>query len=207
MPDALKSTSPSATAHLPASLQCFPMFHCNTGKQIALPACVQQRPQPVRGGFPAGAARHSSAFSRHDLPELVHYSCAPNTEGAGNAGCDRRTRGLVCKKKAHELVTTGMPKRSGIPRAMVLTAASCSPWRAGLDSHHHRRDHCSRRLDSSVGESGPHDLAVRARAARRATRSRPPLPAATSVTTRTSLRSRRDGRMRTIISDIRKYKF
>jgi len=141
------------------------------------------------------------------LPELVHYSCAPNTEGAGNAGCDRRTRGLVCKKKAHELVTTGMPKRSGIPRAMVLTAASCSPWRAGLDSHHHRRDHCSRRLDSSVGESGPHDLAVRARAARRATRSRPPLPAATSVTTRTSLRSRRDGRMRTIISDIRKYKF
>ncbi|HKH00272.1 MAG TPA: hypothetical protein VKB08_06070, partial [Bradyrhizobium sp.] len=35
----------------------------------------------------------------------------------------RCTRSLACKnKKAHEVVTTGSPEQSGIPRAMVLTA-------------------------------------------------------------------------------------
>ena len=33
-----------------------------------------------------------------------------------------RTRSLVCKQKTHELVTTGPPKQSGTPCAMVLTA-------------------------------------------------------------------------------------
>jgi len=35
-----------------------------------------------------------------------------------------RTRGLVCKQKTHELVTTGSPKQSGIPCAMVLRLTS-----------------------------------------------------------------------------------
>jgi hypothetical protein len=65
----------------------------------------------------------------------------------------------------------------------------------------------SRKLDTSVGVPGPRDLAVRSRVARRATRSRPPHPAATSVTTRTPLRSRRDGSSKCIISDFRKEKF
>jgi hypothetical protein len=33
-------------------------------------------------------------------------------------------------------VTTGKAETTGIPCAMVLTAASCSPWSAGLDSLH-----------------------------------------------------------------------
>jgi hypothetical protein len=48
----------------------------------------------------------------------------------------------------------------GIPCAMVLTAASRSPWCTGLVSHH-RLPIIIDRLDSSIGESGPHDLAVR----------------------------------------------
>jgi len=78
-----------------------------------------------------------------------------------------------------------------------------APWCAGLVSHHppgsqrvgRKADVAmTPRVDPSVGRSGPHDLAVRAEVARLATRSHPPLPAATSVTTRTPLRSRRDGR-------------
>jgi hypothetical protein len=37
------------------------------------------------------------------------------------------TRGLVCSKKAHELVTTGTPERSGIPCAMVYGLYVISP--------------------------------------------------------------------------------
>ena len=43
-------------------------------------------------------------------------------------------------KKARKQVTTGQPKQSGTPCAMVLAAASYSPWCTGLDSHHHRRN-------------------------------------------------------------------
>ena len=40
-----------------------------------------------------------------------------NKEGAGNAGCAMHPQPRVRMKKAHEQVTTGSPKRSGIPRA------------------------------------------------------------------------------------------
>jgi len=46
-----------------------------------------------------------------------------------------RTRSLACKmKKAYELVTTGTPKQSDIPCAMVLRFIPRSPRSAGLDS-------------------------------------------------------------------------
>jgi len=50
-----------------------------------------------------------------------------------------------------------------------LTTASRSPWCAGLFGHHHPRDAGKRhrKLDTSVGVSGPHDLAVRIEAVRR----------------------------------------
>ncbi len=51
---------------------------------------------------------------------------------------------------------------------------------------------CFRRLDASVGASGPHDFAVRRSAARLASPKHPPHPAPTFVTTRTSLLSGRD---------------
>ena len=53
-------------------------------------------------------------------------------EGAGSTGC-RRTRSLVCNKKAHELVTTGTPKQSGAV-GNGLRLIPRSPRSAGLDS-------------------------------------------------------------------------
>ena len=68
-------------------------------------------------------------------------------------------------KKAYELVTTGQPQTSGIPRAMVLTVSFVVSLvnRAFLPpSPATMRKHC-RRLDTSVGVSGRHDFAVRDR--------------------------------------------
>jgi len=86
-----------------------------------------------------------------------------------------RTHGPPATKK-QAAVTTGQPKHSGIPRAMVLAAASYSPRGAGLVSPRHLPV-ITGKLDPSVGGSGPYDLAVRARAARLATQVRPPHPA------------------------------
>jgi hypothetical protein len=43
------------------------------------------------------------------------------------------------KVESTRVVTTGTPKQSGTPCAMVLRLIPCSPWSAGLDSLHHRR--------------------------------------------------------------------
>jgi len=48
-----------------------------------------------------------------------------------------RTRSLVCKQKTHELVTTGPPKQSGIPCAMVLTVSFVLSSATGLFCHRH----------------------------------------------------------------------
>src|SRR5262245_46152369 len=82
-----------------------------------------------------------------------------NKEGAGNAGCLVHPRPRV-RRKVRELVTTGTPKQSGIPCAMVLRLISCSPRCAGLDSHRRPATRLAE-LDPSVGGSGPHDFAVR----------------------------------------------
>src|SRR6267154_5554229 len=47
----------------------------------------------------------------------------------------------------------------GIPRAMVLTVSFALSPVTGLVCHRHRRSYL-RRLDASVGASGPHDFAV-----------------------------------------------
>jgi len=49
-----------------------------------------------------------------------------------------RTHGPPATKK-QAAVTTGKAGTTGIPCAMVLTAASRSPWNAGLDSLHRLR--------------------------------------------------------------------
>jgi len=43
------------------------------------------------------------------------------------------------QQKKQAAVTTGKAGTTGIPCAMVLTAASCSPWSAGLNSLHRPR--------------------------------------------------------------------
>jgi hypothetical protein len=96
-------------------------------------------------------------------------------EGAGNAGCAARTRSLACEIKKHtSVVTTGTPTSTGIPRAMVLTVSFALSPVTGLSCHRRSRGVSGplgptspvRKLDASVGASGPHDFAVRACAAR-----------------------------------------
>ena len=66
---------------------------------------------------------------------------------------------------------------------MVLTAASCSPRRPGfVVSVTSAMREAFRRLDISVGISGPHDFAVRFPVTRQCREQRPPHPAPTFVT-------------------------
>src|SRR4051794_5617830 len=83
----------------------------------------------------------------------------------------RCTRSLACKnEKAHEVVTTGSPDQSGIPRAMVLTVYSViSPviglivtvvsriWLVRARSGRL----ASAKRDAGIEASGPHDFTVR----------------------------------------------
>jgi hypothetical protein len=79
------------------------------------------------------------------------------------------------KNKTYELVTTVTPERPGIPRAMVYGCFVLFPV-TGLVCHRRpRRLSCE--LDSSVGESERHDLAVRFRRSRLEHPPRPPHPA------------------------------
>src|SRR5581483_218511 len=73
-------------------------------------------------------------------------------EGAGNTGCWPHPRALRAKRVhfAHAS-TTGQPKQSGIPCAMVLTAAPRSPRCTGLVSHLRLAKRLAR-LDPSVGD-------------------------------------------------------
>jgi len=58
---------------------------------------------------------------------------------------------------------------------MVLTVSFVISLVTGLSCHHHQHDaKHHRRLDASVGASGPHDFAVRFRAVRLAAPKRPP---------------------------------
>ena len=88
---------------------------------------------------------------------------------------------------AHEVVTTVTPESPGIPYAMVLTGSFVLSPVIGLVCHRRQRIRrvkspvgptCLRKLDASVGASGPHDFAVRVSAIRQRRRPRPPHPAA-----------------------------
>ena len=83
-------------------------------------------------------------------------------------------------KKARKQVTTGTPKRSGIPCAMVLRLIARSPRGTGLDSPRDLR--IARKLDPSVGRPGPHAFAVRAGALRQVAPTRPSHPGPRVVT-------------------------
>jgi hypothetical protein len=70
-----------------------------------------------------------------------------------------RTHGPPATKK-QAAVTTGSAGATGIPRAMALRLIRALPWCTGLVSHH-PPGLVTPGVDSSVGESGPHDSAVR----------------------------------------------
>ena len=91
---------------------------------------------PHEAGHDIGGARSSIPAAR----SARVISITPDEEGAGNAGC-RPHPWPACNKKSRRQLPQARPEQSGIPCAMVLTAASCSPWSAGLDSLHRLTDH------------------------------------------------------------------
>src|SRR5690242_14315026 len=80
-------------------------------------------------------------------------------------------------------VTTGSAGSSGIPCATVLRLIRALLGDRAFLPPSPRVSYA--KLDLSVGRPGPHDFAVRADDARRASPPRPSHPASTSVTTRT----------------------
>jgi hypothetical protein len=64
------------------------------------------------------------------------------------------------KVESTRVLTTGSPESPGLPCAMALTVSFALSLVTGLFCHHRRRKFF-RRLDASVGASGPHDFAVR----------------------------------------------
>jgi hypothetical protein len=97
-------------------------------------------------------------------PGLLRNPHSLDEEGAGNAGCSAAPAASYAKQKSiRAYVTTGTPRHSGIPRAMVLTVSfEFSPETGLFCLRHPREASASQELDISVGISGPHDFAVRA---------------------------------------------
>src|ERR1700753_1761827 len=94
-------------------------------------------------------------------PSFAGSTRLPEKEDAGNAGCTTHPQPCVQVKKARKQVTTGTPEHAGIPRAMVCRLIRALPGVPGLLATV-ARGIITRKLDPSVGGSGPHDFAVRA---------------------------------------------
>ena len=89
----------------------------------------------------------------------------------------RCTHSLACKMKTSIRVSHHrFAEIPGLPCAMVLTVSFVLSPVTGLFCHRRLRIFI-RKLDASVGASGPHDFAVRISAARLASPKRPPHPA------------------------------
>src|SRR5581483_2529851 len=91
----------------------------------------------------------------------MHHSYPPQIRGRGEHRMLAAPAGLACKENCalRTQATTGQPGQPAFP-AQWVTAYTWSPRCTGL-SGHRRLAKRPARLDSSVGESGPHDFAVR----------------------------------------------
>jgi hypothetical protein len=119
---------------------------------------------------------HNSAFPQRDSAQGLHYHVPPEFRGRRECRVQAAPMARLQRKK-QAAVTTGSAGTTGIPCAMVLRLIRDLPGvRASLATVVSRE--APAKLDPSVGGSGPHDFAVRVRAARLAAPIRPPLPAA-----------------------------
>jgi len=107
------------------------------------------------------------------VPELCERPALSTKRAQGMPG-EGLTHGPRAVKK-HGEGTTGSAKSSGIPCAMGYGLYALSPVRRACWPPSPARS-SSRALDTSVGVPGPHDFAVRADDARRASPSRPSHP-------------------------------
>src|ERR1700722_13960169 len=93
------------------------------------------------------------------------------SEGVGNTGCPLHPWPRVQKVESTRVSTADTPEHPAFPHAMVLTVSFALSLVTGLVCHHRRRNDAPlrarlgkgafRRLDASVGASGPRDFAVR----------------------------------------------
>jgi hypothetical protein len=115
---------------------------------------------------------YAFAFPRRHAPEVLQRTFRPGkSEGVGNAGCPLHPWPRVQKVESTRVLTADTPVHPAFPHAMVLTVSFALSPVTGLDCHRRRRNKAPlkarlgkgafRRLDASVGASGPHDFAVR----------------------------------------------
>jgi hypothetical protein len=100
----------------------------------------------------------------------------PNERAQGMPGVWPHPQPCVQNKKAHKLVTTGKPKQSGTPCAMVYRLIPSSPRRSAFLSPSSAMS-SHRKLDIGVEISGPRGFTVREWRIRLLRYSRPSLPA------------------------------
>jgi hypothetical protein len=111
------------------------------------------------------ASRYGFAFSRRDSPESYRDRCPRELRGRRESRVLGAPAAPCAKVESTRVVATGSPVTSGFPRAMVLTVSSALSRVTGLFCHPRLRI-IIRKLDASVGASGPHGFAVRVSAAR-----------------------------------------
>jgi hypothetical protein len=159
--------------------------------------------RPGRHRFSFGLSLRSSLTLQHIAPRsrgamrprfANHALTRQRAQGKPGARC---TRSLACKVESTRVRHHRFTGTPGLPCAMVLTVSFGLSPVTGLCCHRHLRSWL-RKLDASVGTSGPHDFTVRKYAVRprkklRCDALRPPHPAPNVRDDReTPLRSGRD---------------
>ena len=157
-----------------ASENPYPLWRC---LMMSLNTGAMDSGQPLRGFRNDG--RHGFAFQRHGAPEFC-INIRPKNQRAQaiprgtqrdpqvrarempGAWC---TRSPCAKGSKHTVVTTGPPEHPAFPAQWFYGLLQALPGdRAFLPPSPPGR--LPRRLDASVGASGPHDFAVRLSAVR-----------------------------------------
>jgi hypothetical protein len=119
-----------------------------------------------------------NAISRRDGARGLKRITLP-IEGAGKAGCHKRTRSLVCKSEKHTSSHHRFAGTPGLPCAMVLTVSFALSLVNRACCHHPRCD-CEAIVTELTPASGRQDHATSPSAssgARLAPPTRPPHPA------------------------------
>src|SRR3984885_5786564 len=134
------------------------------------PGHARLTPCRSRFNFQTATSRYAFPLPRRPAPEVLQRTRPKNRRAWGTPGA-RCTRSPVCKVESTRVLTADTPEHPAFPHAMVLTVSFVLSLVTGLDCHHRRRNRAPpkarlgkgtfRRLDASVGASGPHDFAVR----------------------------------------------
>ena len=115
---------------------------------------------PCVAGSKCQTTKHACAFPRRaQRPSpALHAPSIKRAQGMPGAG---RTRSLAWKSKNHTSQSPQVRRNDpALPARMVLTVSFVLSPETGLSCLRRRRN-IIRRLDASVGASGPHDFAVR----------------------------------------------